>query len=191
MARLNRHVQPSRDDLFAPEESPAIWYRCEGIFSVHYLARLLAENSQIPSADEVRPIYDAVYANWSANRAGLRRQSEAYTRQKFLDPTLHGMGWFFLPENALPQGNTRKRPDYCLFDDEATEQRVAAQSATEIFRTSLTAMEAKKLEHSLDKVSTVETPGWFPSQQVQDYLRWATDGTGRRFFRWAILSNGS
>jgi len=43
----------------------------------------------------------------------------------------------------------------------------------------------------LDKVSTRETPGWFPSQQVQDYLRWATDETGHRFFHWAVLSNGN
>jgi hypothetical protein len=36
-----------------------------------------------------------------------------------------------------------------------------------------------------------ETPGWFPSEQVQDYLRYATDSTGRRFFDWAILTNGN
>ncbi len=189
MAR-NRH-QHNRPDLFAAVGSPRDWYRCEGIFSAHYLSRLLGENSQLPTADEVRPLYDKVNAIWSANRSGLQRQSEAYTRQKLLDPTLHDLGWFFLPENALPEGNTRKVPDYCLFPDEATEQRVAAQSATEIFRASFTAMEAKKFEHSLDQVSRNETPGWFPSQQVQDYLRWATDGTGHRFFRWAILSNGN
>ncbi len=190
MAR-NRRLGQNPNELFAAAESPAEWYRCEGVFSLHYLKRLLAENPHMPSADEVRPVYDESKARWTDNRPGLRRQNEAYTRLKFLDPTLRDLGWFFLPENALPAGNTRKRPDYCLFPDEATEQRVAAQSATEIFRASLTAMEAKKFEHSLDKVSTTETPGWFPSQQVQDYLRWATDGTGHRFFRWAILSNGN
>jgi hypothetical protein len=190
MARSNRLSPPSRDDLFAPEESPAIWYRCEGIFSTHYLARLLAENSQIPTTEEVKVAYDRIYSQWSSNRAGLRRQNEAYTRQEFLDPALRDLGWFFLPENSLPQGRTLKRPDYCLFGDEETKHRVAEQQATDIFRASLSAMEAKKFQHPLDEVSRNETPGWFPSQQVQDYLRWATDETGLRFFRWAILSNG-
>jgi hypothetical protein len=193
MARSERRREPNQNDLFAAVESPAEWYRCEGVFSVHYLRRVVAGGgvSEIPSGDEVKPFYDRLKARWSDNRSGLRRQGEAYTRQKFLDPTLRDLGWSFLSENALPQGNTRKRPDYCLFADEATERQVAAQSSTEIFRASLTAMEAKKVEHSLDKVSTTETPGWFPSQQVQDYLRWATDATGHRFFRWAILSNGN
>src|SRR5579862_9730054 len=190
MARQRRQERDSAD-LFAGAESPTEWFRCEGLFSVHYLKRLLAENPQIPSAEAVRPFYEKLSARWRDNRQGLRRQAEAYTRQKFLDPTLHDLGCFFLPENALPHGHTRKRPDYCLFADEATEQRVAAQNATDIFRASLAAMEAKKFEHSLDKVSTTETPGWFPSQQVQDYLRWATDGTGQRFFHWAVLSNGN
>jgi hypothetical protein len=51
--------------------------------------------------------------------------------------------------------------------------------------------EAKKVYHSLDEVSDRETPGWFPSQQIQDYLKWATDGTGRRFFCWGVLTNGN
>jgi hypothetical protein len=78
-----------------------------------------------------------------------------------------------------------------LLADEETERRAAGESATDVFRASLSVLEVKKAKHSLDKVSTKETAGWFPSQQIQDYLRWATDGTGRRFFRWAILSNGN
>jgi hypothetical protein len=52
-------------------------------------------------------------------------------------------------------------------------------------------LEAKRVQHSLDEVSDKETPGWFPSQQVQDYLRNAKDKTGQRFFNWAILTNGN
>jgi hypothetical protein len=47
------------------------------------------------------------------------------------------------------------------------------------------------VQHSLDEISHSETPGWFPSQQVQDYLRNAKDNTGQRFFNWAILTNGN
>src|SRR5216683_2979813 len=105
MARSNRRREPNQNEFFAAVESPAEWYRCEGVFSLHYLKRLLAQGSQIPSADEVRPLYDKLNARWSNNRPGLRRQGEAYTRQKFLDPTLRDLGWYFLPENALPEGN--------------------------------------------------------------------------------------
>ena len=36
-----------------------------------------------------------------------------------------------------------------------------------------------------------ETPGWFPSQQIQDYLRHAKDKSGSRLFDWAVLTNGN
>ncbi len=55
----------------------------------------------------------------------------------------------------------------------------------------LPVLEAKKVNHSLDEVSDNETPGWFPSQQVQDYLHKAKDKTGQRYFNWAILTNGN
>ena len=167
------------------------WWQCRGILAPNYLRQHLALSEHIPSSQEIIPLYEAVRRRWVENYAGLRRQGEPYTRSKFLDPTLRDLGWRFVPESLLPQGNTRKRPDYCLFADEETEQRVAAGDATDIFRASYSVLEAKRAEHSLDKVSTKETPGWFPSQQIQDYLRWATDGTGLRFFRWGILTNGS
>src|SRR5439155_2345391 len=42
----------------------------------------------------------------------------------------------------------------------------------------------------LDAESKKETPGLFPSDQVQGYLSAARDPAGRRYFNWAILSNG-
>jgi hypothetical protein len=38
---------------------------------------------------------------------------------------------------------------------------------------------------------TGRLPAGFPSQQIQDYLSHAKDATGRRFFDWAILTNGT
>src|SRR5206468_10555841 len=65
------------------------------------------------------------------------------------------------------------------------------ESLQNLFRRSVTVLEAKAAEHPLDRVSQRETPGWFPSDQVQDYLRNARDSAGRRFFDWAILTNGN
>ena len=138
---------------------------------------------------EALPIYEAAKARWQDHLHGLRKQKEAYTRTAFLDPLLTELGWQFIPEAELPKGTTRKRPDYCLFTTVEARQQGAAQTETvEVFRFADTALEAKKWQHPLDEVSKSETPGLFPSQQVQDYLRHAKDKTGVRFFNWAILT---
>src|SRR5208337_1403403 len=173
--------RPTQIDLPVPGDPDEGWWQCRNLLTPNYLRRHLAHSEYIASSQDVFPVYESVKARWVDNYAGLRRQGEPYTRTKFLDPTLRDLGWCFIPEGQLPHGKTRKRPDYCLFSDEETERRVAAESATDIFRASFSVLEAKRAQHSLDKVSTRETPGWFPSQQVQDYLRWATDETGHRF----------
>jgi hypothetical protein len=185
-----RRASVNQLDLISDDGPNEGWWTCQGIFTRPYL-RQLANSEHLPSADEVRPLFEKLKTRWLDNLPGLRRQGEPYTRTKFLDPTLLDLGWHFIPEKNLPHGKTRKRPDYCLFGEEETERRVAASDATEIFRASSTVIEAKKVYHSLDEVSDRETPGWFPSQQIQDYLKWATDGTGRRFFRWGVLTNGN
>ena len=91
----------------------------------------------------------------------------------------------------MPNLATRKRPDYCLFTSDGDFTAASEADANTLFRLSATALEAKKYGHPLDQLSTNETPGWFPSQQVQDYLNYAKDAAGKRFFNWAILTNGS
>lgn len=169
-------------------------FSCRGIFSLTYLTKHLrdAEVDNFPSLDETLPIYEAAKSRCQDHLHGLRKQKEAYTRTAFLDPLLTELGWQFIPEAELPKGTTRKRPDYCLFTSIEARQQAAAQNETvEVFRFADTALEAKKWHHPLDQVSKSETPGLFPSQQVQDYLRHAKDKTGVRFFNWAILTNGN
>jgi hypothetical protein len=162
------------------------------VFPESYLRRQLRNPRFLPSADEVRPLYGRLRTLWEENWVGLRRRKEAYTRSQFLDVLLRELGWRFIPEESLPATapGLRKRPDYCLFADDAALQEAAAQQSTaEVFRRAATVLEAKKAGHPLDQVSTTETPGWFPSQQAMDYLRNSRDATGRRFFNWVILTN--
>jgi len=166
---------------------------CRGLFSSIYLRKFLPATADFPSADEVRPLYETVKARWLKHWFGMAKAKEAYTRTQFLDPLLKELGWHFVPEQDLPsgQGGLRKRPDYCLCRDEAAMKSAAeAGSPTAAFRFASTVLEAKKVHTALDEVSQSETPGWFPSQQVQDYLHHAKDATGARFFDWAILTNG-
>lgn len=110
------------------------------------------------------------------------------TRTHFLDPLLAELGWHFIPE--LKQ-TSQKRPDYWLFTDESQRIEAAeADSPEHRFALSSTVLEAKQLTHPLDAVSKRESPGLFPSQQVQGYLHAARDARGQRYFDWAILSNG-
>lgn len=165
---------------------------CRGVFSLPYLRDHFIRSHACPAADEVRGLYDVAKTRWRENLAGLRKQKEAYTRTAFLDPLLNEMGWQFIPEAELPKGPTRKRPDYCLFPTTELRQLAAGQSDTvDVFRFADTALEAKKWQHPLDEVSEKETPGWFPSQQIQDYLRHAKDKSGSRLFDWAVLTNGN
>lgn len=171
------------------DNSPVV---CRGIFSTNYLSRHFRNSEYYPTADEVTPYYEATKVRWRDYLPGLRKQSEAYTRTAFLDPLLPDLGWHFIPEAKLPKGLTRKRPDYCLFPSAEAQQQAAAQTSTvDVFRFADTVLEAKKWQHPLDQVSKRETPGLFPNQQIQDYLRHAKDATGARLFNWAILTNGN
>jgi len=171
------------------EEHP---FSCYGIFSANYLTKHLRGAEGFPTPGDVLPVYETAKTRWNDNVQGLRRQKEAYTRSHFIDPLLADLGWQFIPETDLPKGPKAERPDYGLFPTPQGRQQAAAQFETaEIFRRAHTVLEAKKWQHSLDEVSKRETPGWFPSQQIQSYLRHAKDGTGKRFFNWAILSNGN
>ena len=165
---------------------------CRGVFSVNYLQRRFAEAEGFPTSTEVSTIYETAKKRWKEDVHGLRKQREAYTRNAFLDPLLADLGWQFIPEADLPQGPKTERPDYCLFPNAEARQQAAAQTQTvDVFRFADTVLEAKKWQHPLDEVSKAETPGWFPSQQIQSYLRHAKDATGKRFFNWAILTNGN
>ena len=162
-----------------------------GLFSSNYLQRHFAQTADVPRATEIESLYAEVRGLWQEKLPGLIKQKEAYTRTAFLDPLLTALGWHFIPEANLPHGPTRKRPDYVLFpESDRVGQAAAASDATDIFRLGDTVLEAKRWQHPLDEASSSETPGWFPSEQIQDYLRHAKDGSGARFFNWAILTNG-
>lgn len=166
---------------------------CRGLFSSIYLRKFLPSQTEYPTIAETQPLYEAVKARWLKHWLGMAKQNEDYTRSQFLDPLLKELGWHFIPEKNLPNGQSglRKRPDYCLFRDETAVTAAAeTDSPTAAFRFASSVLEAKKVHTALDEVSRKETPGWFPSQQVQDYLHHAKDASGTRFFDWAILTNG-
>jgi hypothetical protein len=161
------------------------------VFSAAYLVRHLRNAPQFATEQDVREGFREIGEIWRARLTALARQNEAFTCSAFLEPMLDRLGWLRIPQQSMPNDfATRKRPDYCLFTSGADFTAASEADANTLFRLSATVVEAKKYGHPLDQLSSSETPGWFPSQQIQDYLDRAKDASGRRFFNWAILTNG-
>ncbi len=146
----------------------------------------------IPRPEAASGMYDAAKALWFDHYEALWRQGERYTCSTFIEPALRLLRWELLPEKALPLGQfTKKRPDFCLYADaDAFKTASITDDPWIVYGQAATVLEAKKVNHPLDRVSRKDTPGWFPSQQIQDYLRHAKDALGKRHFNWAILTNG-
>lgn len=165
-----------------------------GVFSTAYLTRHLRNAQEFASEHDIAEVFREVGEIWRARVTALSRpnSNEAFTCSELLEPILDRLGWRRIPQQSMPGGfATRKVPDYCLFTSEADFTSASEADADTLFRLSATVVEAKRYLHPLDRVSQRETPGWFPSQQIQDYLSYAKDAAGRRFFNWAILTNGA
>ncbi len=162
-----------------------------GLLSLAYLLRHLKPSDAFASTSDVKAAYDRFCSLYQKHAPALRTQNEAFTCSTFLDPLLDTLGWHRIPQQSMPGSMvTRKRPDYCLVTSEEAFAAASRADAVTLFQLSATVLEAKRWGHPLDRISARETPGWFPSQQIQDYLNHAKDATGQRFFDWAILTNG-
>ena len=162
-----------------------------GVFSLAYLLRQLEQSPSFAAQSDAAVAYELVCRLYRQHGVALKRQNEAFTCSTFLEPVLDSLGWHRIPQQSMPSSmETRKRPDYCLVTTEQAFMEASRADAVKLFQLSATVLEAKKWGHPLDRMSSGETPGWFPSQQIQDYLNHAKDATGHRFFDWAILTNG-
>lgn len=192
MPRRRATVTPDQLGLGLRGEGFEGSLEARGVFSLAYLARHLRNAPEFATEQDVAQAFREIGEIWHSRLTALIRQNEAFTCSTFLEPVLDSLGWLRIPQQSMPSDfATRKRPDYCLFISDAEFTAASEADASTLFRLSATVVEAKKYSHPLDQLSRVETPGWFPSQQIQDYLNCAKDASGRRFFNWAILTNGS
>jgi hypothetical protein len=192
--RPNRTTDPEQLGLSLRGEGFEGALEARGVFSAAYLARHLRSAPEFATERDVTRAFREIAEIWQARVTALSRpnSNEAFTCSEFLEPILDRLGWLRIPQRSMPGGfATRKVPDYCLLISNEDFTQASEADATTLFRLSSTVLEAKRYLHPLDRVSQRETPGWFPSQQIQDYLNYAKDANGRRFFDWAILTNGS
>ena len=132
--------------------------------------------------DGVRQRYDAL--------SGSEGPNEAVTEQELIRPVLELLGWAdYLPQ----QGATRNEdvPDYLLFTDAASKERVAGRTnPEERFRDAIVVEESKRFGLPLnardrDDVRQSRTP----HGQILRYLSTADIESDSRI-RWGFLTNG-
>ena len=163
-----------------------------GLLSKTYISRHLSPPDGCSSNNEASTAYETVKKIWHERADALRRRNEAFNCNNFIEPVLKELGWCCLPEQSMPaQFTSRKVPDYCLFTTESDFSKASSADSDTILRYSASVLEAKRWNHPLDRLSNEETPGLFPSQQIQDYLNCAKDNEGNHYFHWAILTNGA
>jgi hypothetical protein len=186
MARKKR-THPEEQSTF-PFRSGAAW-KAHGIFSDHFISTRLKDASTWPkSTDEVREAHNGLQELWGKRYVGLA-QNEETTRREFIDLVLEQLHFSHRSSLDLPVSQQRRTPDYLLFQDEATKDKVFNSPISVQYSSAVGLLEAKKAFLPLDALSTNETR--FPHQQVRDYLDSAADGSGRAYFRWGILTNGN
>src|SRR5438128_554967 len=98
---------------------------------------------------------------WQRHLTALSRPrtNEAFTCSTFLEPVLDRLGWRPIPQQSMPAGlATRKVPDYCLFTSDADFTAASEAGANTLLRLSATALEAKRYNPPLDRISDRETP---------------------------------
>jgi hypothetical protein len=180
----------------ATEELPSLFpvanrpWVTRGIFSDHFLKNRLQQVVSWPSENaKIEAVYKDLMELWIRRHVGLEKGNEETTCREFLEPVLRELGFHCLYKLDLPASSSRMVPDYLLFPDEQTKDRIFDSDTSAKYEAATSLLEAKKVNHPLDALSRSEHR--FPHQQVRDYLGHATDQTGRPYFRWAILTNGN
>ncbi len=180
MPRAKRYTDP-HPELGLPEVRK-LW-QTEGLFSDHYLKKRIQENSWWPNDAEAQPIFEFCKALYEKRYLACAKNNEAFTRQELLDKILEKLGFPFSNNLGLPESQQDLEPDYILYPDAETKERVIDRSREERYRASVAILEAKKLNHPLSQISRHQLR--YPHQQIRDYLNEA------QVLTWGILTNGN
>jgi hypothetical protein len=165
-------------------------WETHGIFSDHFVRTRLNEVASWPKQDEkIKPSYEYLLDLWHRRHVGFEKANEETTCREFLEPVLSKLGFSCLYQLDVPVSSSRLTPDYLLFPDEQTKDRVFNADPSAKYQAAIALLEAKKVGHALDQVSKSEQR--FPHQQVREYLQAAADSIGVPYFRWGILTNGN
>ena len=163
-------------------EVQKLW-QTEELFSDHYLKARLDKNDWWPTDDEAKPLWEFCKALYEKRYLACARNNEAFTRQELLDKILEKLGFPYSDNLGLPETQQDLEPDYILYPDAETKEKVIDRSAAERYRAAVAILEAKKLHHPLSQLSKHQQR--YPHQQIRHYLNEA------QMLSWGILTNGN
>ena len=130
-------------------------WQTEELFSDHYLKARLDKNDWWPTDDEAKPLWEFCKALYEKRYLACARNNEAFTRQELLDRILEKLGFPYSDNLGLPETQQDLEPDYILYPDAETKEKVIDRSAAERYRASVAILEAKNSTvHSLNLAST-------------------------------------
>src|SRR5437667_4568322 len=158
-------------------------WQTEELFSDHYLKARLDKNDWWPTDDEAKPLWEFCKALYEKRYLACARNNEAFTRQELLDKILEKLGFPYTDNLGLPETQQDLEPDYILYPDAETKEKVIDRSAAEPYRAAVAILEAKKLHHPLSQLSKHQQR--YPHQQIRHYLNEA------QMLSWGILTNGN
>jgi hypothetical protein len=158
-------------------------WETEGLFSDHYLKTRIRSNSWWPKDEETRPVWEFCKALYEKRYVTCARNNEAFTRQELIDRILQKLGFAWTDNLRLPESQQELEPDYILFGNESEKESVIDKDAAQRYRTAISLLEAKKVNHPLSQISKRHLR--YPHQQIRDYLSEA------QVLNWGILTNGN
>ena len=171
------------------ENAPNPYLTYQGLFSRHYLERVLKENRGSEElTNEINDAQQRLQQLWEGNHQALTSNiNESQTQKRFINPMLTDiLGWAdFINEERVG----RNEPDYALFCSDERHREAQKQSGEEVYRKADAIADAKKWGLKLDlgrddiKDSEAASAG-SPGAQLRRYFQW----TG---CEWGFITNGA
>ncbi len=163
----------------------------KGIFSEHYLRERLKTTVLWPNDADIQESFYKCRSLVEKNRFRLNNASESDTRKELIDVVLGQLGFSSINESPIP-GESRKRPDYLLFENETKKETALALPNDLRYAYAMTICEEKSYGTPLSGYSSRSRTEKLPSLQCYSYLSDVVDQANQRpYFKWAILTNGA
>jgi hypothetical protein len=179
--RLKKESVGTHPELGLPEVRK-LW-QTVGLFSDHYLKARIQKNNWWPADEQVRPLWEFCRDLYNKRYVACAKNNEEFTRQELIEKILDKLGFPWTRNLDLPEGQQDLEPDYILYPDAETKERVIDKSRAARYRAANAILEAKKVNHPLSQISKHQQR--YPHQQIRDYLSEA------QVLSWGILTNGN
>lgn len=152
-------------------------WRCEGLYSDHYLTKRLPTSSGFPSTQDAEALVGYVNGLLALGSA-LFKANEEDTEKRFITPLLSHLGYAHANRRQIPGAS--RLPDYLLYADAEHEKEAFATGNH--FDHCVALLEAKRFGRNLSEKGRDDLRS--PHQQIRGYLNDA-------LVPWGILTNGS